>query len=110
MFAFTIDPCVAGTSLGFAAQEVPGAYKAARDLGRGRIRSTLGISGALRPLLTTFGTPLMTGLYEGAIGSKRLDEGETMTEVLTDPLGPALGVSLMDLLKLLSLFHLHLIF
>ena len=26
----------AGTSLGFAAQEVPGAYKAARDLGRGR--------------------------------------------------------------------------
>jgi hypothetical protein len=66
----------AGTSLGFAAQEVPGAYKAARDLGRGRIRSTLGISGALRPLLTTFGTPLMTGLYEGAIGSKRLEEGE----------------------------------
>ena len=33
----------AGTSLGFAAQEVPGAYKAARDLGRGRVRSTLGI-------------------------------------------------------------------
>ncbi len=92
----------AGTSLGFAAQEVPGAYKAARDLGRGRIRSTLGISGALRPLLTTFGTPLMTGLYEGAIGSKRLDEGETMTEVLTDPLGPALGVSLMEPLSKLS--------
>jgi hypothetical protein len=38
----------AGTSLGFAAQEVPGAYKAARDLGRGRVRSTLGISGALK--------------------------------------------------------------
>jgi hypothetical protein len=92
----------AGTSLGFAAQEVPGAYKAARDLGRGRVRSTLGISGALRPLLTTFGTPLMTGLYEGAIGSKRLDEGETMTEVLTDPLGPALGVSLMEPLSKLS--------
>ena len=92
----------AGTSLGFAAQEVPGAYKAARDLGRGRVRSALGISGALRPLLTTFGTPLMTGLYEGAIGSKRLDEGETMTEVLTDPLGPALGVSLMEPLSKLS--------
>ena len=70
----------AGTSLGFAAQEVPGAYKAARDLGRGRVRSTLGISGAIRPILTTFGTPLMTGLYEGAIGAKRLDEGETMTD------------------------------
>ena len=66
----------AGTSLGFAAQEVPGAYKAARDLGRGRVRSTLGISGAIRPVLTTFGTPLLTGLYEGAIGAKRLDEGE----------------------------------
>ncbi len=92
----------AGTSLGFAAQEVPGAYKAARDLGRGRIRSTLGISGAIRPLLTTFGTPLMTGLYEGAIGSKRLDEGETMTEILTDPVGPALGVSLMEPLSKLS--------
>ena len=92
----------AGTSLGFAAQEVPGAYKAARDLGRGRVRSTLGISGAIRPILTTFGTPLMTGLYEGAIGSKRLDEGETMTEVLTDPLGPALGVSLMEPLSKLS--------
>ena len=92
----------AGTSLGFAAQEVPGAYKAARDLGRGRVRSTLGISGAIRPLLTTFGTPLMTGLYEGAIGSKRLDEGETMTDILTDPFGPALGVSLMEPLSKLS--------
>jgi hypothetical protein len=92
----------AGTSLGFAAQEVPGAYKAARDLGRGRVRSALGISGALRPILTTFGTPLMTGLYEGAIGSKRLEEGETMTDILTDPLGPALGVSLMEPLSKLS--------
>ena len=92
----------AGTSLGFAAQEVPGAYKAARDLGRGRIRSTLGISGALRPVLTTFGTPLLTGLYEGAIGTKRLEEGETMTDILTDPLGPALGVSLMEPLSKLS--------
>jgi hypothetical protein len=92
----------AGTSLGFAAQEVPGAYKAARDLGRGRVRSAVGISGALRPVLTTFGTPLITGLYEGAIGAKRLDEGETMTDILTDPFGPALGVSLMEPLSKLS--------
>ena len=92
----------AGASLGFAAQEVPGAYKAARDLGRGRVRSTLGISGAIRPVLTTFGTPLLTGLYEGAIASKRLDEGETMTDVLTDPLGPALGISLMEPLSKMS--------
>ena len=92
----------AGASLGFAAQEVPGAYKAARDLGRGRVRSTLGISGALKPILTTFGTPLMTGLYEGAIGAKRLDEGETMTDILTDPVGPALGLTLMEPLSKLS--------
>ena len=44
----------------------------------------------------------MTGLYEGAIGSKRLDEGETMTEVLTDPVGPALGLTLMEPLSKLS--------
>ena len=92
----------AGSSLAFGAQEVPGAYKAARDLGRGRIRSTLGISGAIRPLLTTFGTPLMTGLYEGAISAKRLDEGETMTDILTDPVGPALGLTLMEPLSKLS--------
>ncbi len=92
----------AGSSLGFAAQEVPGAYKAARDLGRGRVRSTLGISGAIRPVLTTFGTPLLTGLYEGAIGAKRLEDGETMTDILTDPVGPALGLTLMEPLSKLS--------
>jgi hypothetical protein len=53
-------------------------------------------------VLTTFGTPLLTGLYEGAIGAKRLDEGETMTDILTDPVGPALGVSLMEPLSKLS--------
>jgi hypothetical protein len=100
----------AGTSLGFAAEEIPGAYRTARGVGergplpkgKGRIRSALGISGALRPVLTTFGTPLVTGLFEGAVAGKRLDEGETMTEVLTDPLGPALGVSLMEPLSKLS--------
>ena len=53
-------------------------------------------------MLTTFGAPLVTGLFEGAVAGKRLDEGETMTEVLTDPLGPALGVSLMEPLSKLS--------
>jgi len=100
----------AGTSLGFAAEEIPGAYRTARGVGergplpkgKGRIRSALGISGALRPVLTTFGTPLVTGLYEGAIAGKRLDEGETMTDILTDPVGPALGVALMEPLSKLS--------
>ena len=86
----------AGTSLGFAAPEVPGAYKAARELGRGKVRSALGITGALKPLLTTIGTPAMTGLLEVPIAAKRLEEGESATEILTDPLGPALGVAFME--------------
>ena len=87
---------VAGTSLGFSAQEIPGAYKKARELGRGRTRSALGITGALRPVLTTFGTPAMTALFEVPFSAKRLEEGETMTDVLTDPLGPALGLTFME--------------
>ena len=87
---------VAGTSIGFSAQEIPRAYKKARELGRGRTRSALGITGALKPVLTTFGTPAMTALFEVPFGAKRLEEGETMTEVLTDPLGPALGLTFME--------------
>jgi len=86
----------AGTSYGFAAQEVPRAYKAARELGRGKVRSALGITGALKPLLTTIGTPAMTGLFETANISNRLDAGETPTEILTDPLGPTLGLAFME--------------
>jgi DNA-binding MarR family transcriptional regulator len=87
---------VAGTSIGFSAQEIPGAYKKARELGRGRTRSALGITGALKPVLTTFGTPAMTALFEAPFAAKRLEEGQTMTDVLTDPFGPALGLSLME--------------
>ena len=90
---------VAGTSIGFSTQEIPGAYKKARELGRGRVRSSLGITGALKPVLTTFGTPAMTALFEAPFAAKRLEEGETMTEVLTDPLGPTLGLSLMETLS-----------
>ena len=86
----------AGTSYGFAAQEVPGAYKAARELGRGKVRSALGITGALKPILTTIGTPALTGLYETATAAKRLEEGESATEILTDPFGPAMGLTFME--------------
>ena len=94
----------AGTSLAFAAEEIPGAYKTARGVGetgplpkgRGRVRSALGISGALKPVLTTIGTPAMTALFEAPFAAKRLEEGETATEILTDPLGPALGVAFME--------------
>ena len=56
----------------------------------------MGISGALKPVLTTFGTPAMTALFEAPFAAKRLEEGETMTDVLTDPMGPALGLSVME--------------
>ena len=64
-------------------KKIPGAYKKARELGRGRTRSALGITGALKPVLTTFGTPAMTTLFEVPFAAKRLEEGETMTDVLT---------------------------
>ena len=86
----------AGASLPFAAEEIPGAYKEARKLGRGKVRSALGITGALKPVLTTIGTPALTGLFEAATTTKRLEEGETATEILTDPLGPALGLTFME--------------
>jgi hypothetical protein len=86
----------AGTSLAFAAEEIPGAYKAARKLDRGRVRSALGITGALKPVLTTIGTPAMTALLEVPMTAKRLEEGESVTDILTDPLGPALGVAFME--------------
>jgi hypothetical protein len=86
----------AGTSYGFAAQEVPRAYKAARELGRGKVRSALGITGALKPILTTIGTPALTGFYETAMTAKRLEEGESATEILTDPFGPAMGLTFME--------------
>ena len=38
----------------------------------------------------------MTALFEAPFAAKRLEEGETMTEVLTDPLGPALGLTFME--------------
>ncbi len=41
----------------------------------------------------------MTALFEAPFAAKRLEEGETMTEVLTDPMGPALGLSLMETLS-----------
>jgi hypothetical protein len=86
----------AGTSLAFAAEEIPGAFKEARKLGRGKVRSALGITGALKPVLTTIGTPAMTALFEAPLAAKRLEEGESATEILTDPLGPALGVAFME--------------
>ena len=95
----------AGTSLAFAAEEIPGAYKTARGVGetgplpkgRGRVRSALGITGALKPVLTTIGTPAMTALFEVPFVTKQLEEGKTATEILTDPLeGPALGLAFME--------------
>ena len=57
---------VAGTSVALSAQEIPRNYKMRRGVGdtgplpggKGRIRSSIGIGGALKPVLTTLGRAL----------------------------------------------------
>ena len=95
---------LAGTSVAASAQEIPRSYKMRRGVGdfgplpggKGKIRSSIGLGGALKPVLTTLGTPLMTLGFEGLLGKQRLEEGENMSDILMDPLGPALGLSFME--------------
>jgi hypothetical protein len=95
---------LAGSSVALSANEIPRNYKMRRGVGdfgplpggKGKIRSSIGIGGALKPVLTTLGTPLMTLGFEGLLGKQRLEEGENMSDILMDPLGPALGLSFME--------------
>ena len=95
---------LAGTSVALSINEVPRNYKMRRGVGdmgplpggKGKFRSAVGIGGALKPILTTLGTPAMTLGFEGLLGKQRLEEGENMSDILMDPLGPALGVSFME--------------
>ena len=95
---------LAGTSVALSVNEVPRNYKMRRGVGdmgplpggKGKFRSAVGIGGALKPILTTLGTPAMTLGFEGLLGKQRLEEGENMSDILMDPLGPALGVSFME--------------
>ena len=95
---------VAGTSVALSAQEIPRAYKMRRGVGdtgplpggKGKIRSSIGIGGALKPVLTTLGTPLVGLGFEGLMAKERLENDETMSDILMDPLGPAATLAFME--------------
>ena len=95
---------VAGTSVALSAQEIPRSYKMRRGVGdtgplpggKGRIRSSIGIGGALKPVLTTLGTPLIGLGFEGLMAKERLENDETMSDILLDPLGPAASLAFME--------------
>ena len=95
---------VAGTSVALSANEVPRSYKMRRGVGdtgplpggKGKIRSAIGIGGALKPLLTTLGTPAIGLGFESLYGKQRLEEGDSVSDILTDPLGPAASLAFME--------------
>ena len=95
---------VAGTSVALSAQEIPRNYKMRRGVGdtgplpggKGRIRSSIGIGGALKPVLTTLGTPLVGLGFEGLMAKERLENDESFSDILMDPLGPAASLAFME--------------
>jgi hypothetical protein len=95
---------VAGTSVALSAQEIPRNYKMRRGVGdtgplpggKGRIRSSIGIGGALKPVLTTLGTPLIGLGFEGLMAKERLENDESFSDILMDPLGPAASLAFME--------------
>jgi hypothetical protein len=101
---------VAGTSVALSAQEIPRAYKMRRGVGdtgplpggKGKIRSSIGIGGALKPVLTTLGTPLVGLGFEGLMAKERLENNESMSDILMDPLGPAATLAFMEPLSKMS--------
>ena len=101
---------VAGTSVALSAQEIPRSYKMRRGVGdtgpllggKGKFRSAVGIGGALKPVLTTLGTPLIGLGFEGLMAKERLENDETMSDILMDPLGPAATLAFMEPLSKMS--------
>ena len=95
---------VAGTSVALSAQEIPRNYKMSRGVGdtgplptgRGRIRSAIGLGGALKPVLTTLGTPAIGLGFETLMGKQRLEDGDSMSDILMDPLGPSASLAFME--------------
>ena len=95
---------VAGTSVALSANEVPRSYKMRRGVGdtgplpggKGKIRSAIGIGGALKPLLTTLGTPAIGLGFESLYGKQRLEEGDSVSDILLDPLGPSASLAFME--------------
>lgn len=62
--------------------KAPEGYKEARALGRGRVRSTIGLGGGLGRTLAVTGTPLFAGGFEIARAIDKLKEGQSISEIL----------------------------
>lgn len=67
------------------APEIKKAYSAARELGRGKLRSAFGLTGGLGAFAGTLGTPLFTAAMDVPYAVDRLRQGESPTEILQDP-------------------------
>ena len=95
---------VAGTSVALSAQEIPRSYKMRRGVGdtgpllggKGKFRSAVGIGGALKPVLTTLGTPFVGLGFEGLMAKERLENDESFSDILLDPLGPSASLAFME--------------
>ncbi|NCX90381.1 MAG: hypothetical protein EBX03_01905, partial [Rhodobacteraceae bacterium] len=67
------------------AKEIKKKYSAARELGRGRLRSAFGLTGGLGAFAGTLGTPLFTAAMDVPYAIDRLRQGESPSEILKDP-------------------------
>jgi len=79
---FTTVAAAAGVA---GAKEIKKAYSAARELGRGRLRSAVGLTGGLGAFAGTLGTPLFTAAMDVPYAIDRLRQGESPSEILQDP-------------------------
>jgi len=79
---FTTIAAAAGVA---GAPEIKKAYSAARELGRGKLRSAVGITGGLGAFAGTLGTPLFTAAMDVPYAVDRLRQGESPAEILKDP-------------------------
>jgi len=95
---FTTVAAAAGVA---GAPEIKKAYSAARELGRGKLRSAVGFTGGLGALAGTMGTPLFTAAVDVPYAVDRLRQGESPAEILQDPT-MYLGTAFMEPLSKMS--------
>jgi len=79
---FTTVAAAAGVA---GAPEIKKSYSAARELGRGKLRSAFGLTGGLGAFAGTLGTPLFTAAMDVPYAVDRLRQGESPAEILKDP-------------------------
>ena len=83
------------------APEIKKAYSAARELGRGRLRSAFGLTGGLGALAGTTGTPLFTAAMDVPSLIDQIRRGESPSEILLNP-GNYAGLAFMEPLSKVS--------